>query len=152
MYPFNSIHSTHRRCILFILLWPLMGPCFFYQIIIGRNITDRKKPKYWGENRSQCHFVHPKSHRDWTWASIVGSQGLGYDINMLLCNMIHFWSCINYKFVCFRLWIDIRSWYLDGPCTEDSFTNIVYNIILRSCQINYKALSIIMTSVGVNWN
>jgi hypothetical protein len=27
------------------------------------NETDRVKPKYWGENLSQCHFVH---HNIWT--------------------------------------------------------------------------------------
>jgi len=41
-----------------------MGQFSFYQVIIGRNITDRRNPKYWEENRSQCQFGHPKSHRD----------------------------------------------------------------------------------------
>jgi len=155
MYPVNSSHSTHMWCILFILLWPFMGQCFFYQVIIGRNITDRRKPKYWEENRSHCHCppqVPQGPTWNWTRASVVGSQGLGYDISTLLCNMIHFWSCINYKFVCFRLWIAICSGYLDGPCTEHSFTNIMCNIILRSCHCSYKGLSIRMTPVGVNWN
>ena len=28
------------------------------------NETDRGKPKYWGENLSQYHFVHHKYHMD----------------------------------------------------------------------------------------
>jgi hypothetical protein len=44
------------------------------------NESDRGEPKYAGENLSQCHFVHHKSHmewpRDWTWASAVGGRRL----------------------------------------------------------------------------
>jgi hypothetical protein len=28
------------------------------------NEIDRGKPKYWGNNLSQCHFVHHKPHMD----------------------------------------------------------------------------------------
>ena len=27
--------------------------------------TDKEKPKYWGENMSQSHFVYHKSHMHW---------------------------------------------------------------------------------------
>jgi uncharacterized membrane protein len=30
------------------------------------NEIDRRKPKNSGKNVSQCHFVHHKSHMDWT--------------------------------------------------------------------------------------
>jgi hypothetical protein len=39
--------------------------CFFsfFQVIEHRwNEIDKGKPKYWGKNLSQCHFVHHKSH------------------------------------------------------------------------------------------
>jgi hypothetical protein len=37
---------------------------FFVLLVMERrwNDTDRGKPKYWGKNLSQCHFVHHKSH------------------------------------------------------------------------------------------
>jgi hypothetical protein len=37
----------------------------FFQVMEHRwNEIDRGKPKYSGENLSQCHFVHNKSHMD----------------------------------------------------------------------------------------
>jgi hypothetical protein len=37
----------------------------FFQLIEYRWYEiDRGKPKYSGKNRSQCHFVHHKSHMD----------------------------------------------------------------------------------------
>jgi hypothetical protein len=44
MYTVNSIHSTHMWCILFILLWPLMGP------FLLQGYHWEKQPT--GENRS----------------------------------------------------------------------------------------------------
>ena len=32
---------------------------------IGEMIMTGAKPKYWGKELSQCHFVHHKSHMDW---------------------------------------------------------------------------------------
>jgi hypothetical protein len=38
----------------------------FFRVMEHRwNGIDRVKPKYSGENLSQCHFVHHKSHMDW---------------------------------------------------------------------------------------
>jgi hypothetical protein len=37
---------------------------FFQVIEHRRNETDRGKPKFWGKNLSQCHFVHHKSNMD----------------------------------------------------------------------------------------
>jgi hypothetical protein len=31
------------------------------------NDTDRRKPKCWKKNLSQCHFADHKSHMDWRW-------------------------------------------------------------------------------------
>jgi hypothetical protein len=36
----------------------------FFQVMEYQWI-DRGKPKYSGKNRSQCNFVHHKSHMDW---------------------------------------------------------------------------------------
>jgi hypothetical protein len=37
----------------------------FFQVMERRwNEMDRGKPKYSGENLSQCHFVHHKYHMD----------------------------------------------------------------------------------------
>jgi hypothetical protein len=125
MYPVSSVHSTHMWCILFILLWPLMA-LFLLQVYHWQKHNRQEKTEVLGGKPVPLPLYPPQVPqgltRNWTRASVVGSQGgLGYDINTLMCNMIHFWSWISYKFICFRLWIDICTGYLGRPCTEDSF-------------------------------
>ena len=52
------------------LWWRWLVLFSFFRVMEHRwNEIDRAKPKYSGKNLSQCHFVHHKSHMDWTRVS-----------------------------------------------------------------------------------
>jgi hypothetical protein len=60
------------------------------------NEIDRGKPKYWGKNLSQCHFVHQKCHTDWAGIAfaVVGRRLTAWAMARPWClgNMLEKWK------------------------------------------------------------